>query len=177
MHWKVRLIKNELVLAGVQAFRSSLENGDDVQTALQNGTKAVAAGQLFKSLSKGFHDGGFTGEGNEYDVAGVVHKGEFVNTKQQTSKYNMKGWNANDFDTAIDTGYFRQFEDTNNQLSESMVVNKQVVLNNNNEELVKAINDLPSKMPTTDMSFYGKDLQQRIKTGSTTKTTTFRGVR
>jgi hypothetical protein len=169
-------IKNELVLAGVQAFRASLENGEDVQTALQNGTKAVAAGQLFKSLS-GFHDGGYTGDGNEYEVAGVAHKGEMYQTAKQTSKYNMKGWSANDFDSAIDTGYFRQFEDTNNQLSEQMTVNKQVVVNNNNEVLVKAINDLPKKMPQTDMSFYGKDLQQRTKTGSTTKTTTFRGVR
>jgi len=50
-------------------------------------------------------------------------------------------------------------------------------VNNNNDVLVKAINDLPKKMPTTDMSFYGNDLQQRTKTGSVTKTKTFRGVR
>ena len=56
-------VQNELVAAGVSAFRASLENGDDLQTALANGTKAVAAGQVFKSLSKGFHDGGYTGDG------------------------------------------------------------------------------------------------------------------
>lgn len=169
-------IKNDLVLAGVVAFRSSLENGDDVQTALQNGTKAVAAGQLFKTLS-GFHDGGYTGDGNEYAVAGVVHKGEHVITKAQTDKYGLKGLSANQLDTAIDNGYFRQFEDTNNQLSEQMTVNKQIVVNNNNDVLVSAINELPKKMPKTDMSFYGKDLQQRTKTGSITKTEIFRNVR
>ena len=73
-------IQNELVAAGVSAFRSSLEAGDDLQTALTNGTKAVAAGQLFKSLSKGFHDGGYTGDGGEYEIAGVAHKGEHVIT-------------------------------------------------------------------------------------------------
>jgi len=169
-------IKNDLVLAGVVAFRSSLENGDDVQTALQNGTKAVAAGQLFKTLS-GFHDGGYTGEGNEYDVAGVVHKGEHVITKAQTNKYGLKGLSATQLDNAIDTGYFRQFESTNNELSEQMQVNKQIVLNNNNDVVVSAINDLPKKMPKTDFSFYGKDLQQRTKTGNVSKTQTFRGVR
>jgi hypothetical protein len=32
-------------------------------------------------------------------------------------------------------------------------------------------------MPKTDFSFYGKDLQQRTKTGNVSKTKTYRGVR
>ena len=50
-------------------------------------------------------------------------------------------------------------------------------MNNNNKILVEAINELPKKMPKIDMSFFGKDLQQRVKEGNITKTTTFRGVR
>ncbi|GAF85710.1 unnamed protein product, partial [marine sediment metagenome] len=170
-------IENEAVLAGVVAFRSSLQNGDDLQTALSNGTKAVAGAKLFEIASKGFHDGGYTGEGSEYAVAGVVHKGEHVITKSQTDKYGLKGLSANQLDNAIDTGYFRQFENTNNELSTQMQVNKQIVVNNNNDVLVSAINELPKKMPKTDFSFYGKDLQQRTKTGNVSKTETFRGVR
>ena len=35
----------------------------------------------------GFEKGGYTGDGGKSDVAGVVHKGEFVFTKEKTSKY------------------------------------------------------------------------------------------
>ena len=171
-------IENELLLAGVQAFRSSIERGDETQVALQEGVKAVAAAQVFKSLAKGgFHDGGYTGDGNEYDVAGVVHKGEFVMTKNQTSKYGFNGSSANDFDNAVRTGYFNQFSEIDGRINKETNLSKQLIVNNNNKILVDAINELPKKMPKTDMSFYGKDLQQRVKEGNITKTTTFRGVR
>lgn len=35
----------------------------------------------------GFAEGGYTGDGDKYDKAGVVHKGEFVFTKETTAKY------------------------------------------------------------------------------------------
>jgi hypothetical protein len=163
-------IENQLLLAGVQAFRSSIEQGKTVEEATLDGTKAVAAAQVFKSLSKGFHDGGYTGDGNEYDTAGVVHKGEFVNTKKQTSNYGMKGWKATDFDDAVSTGYFRQFEDVNNKIYDETNYNKQIIINNNNDKIVEAIKNIPS----IDMSFVGKDLQQRVKEGNLIKTTKYK---
>lgn len=36
---------------------------------------------------EGFAEGGYTGDGDKYDTAGVVHKGEFVFNKEMTSKY------------------------------------------------------------------------------------------
>ena len=57
----------------------------------------------------GFHDGGYTGDGNEYAAAGIVHKGEHVITKEQTGKYNLRHLSADDFDKAVETGYFTQF--------------------------------------------------------------------
>ncbi len=163
-------IENQLLLAGVQAFRSSIEQGKTVEEATLDGTKAVAAAQVFKSLSKGFHDGGYTGDGNEYDTAGVVHKGEFVNTKKQTSNYGMKGWKATDFDDAVSTGYFRQFEDVNNKIYDETNYNKQIIINNNNDKIVEAIKNIPQ----IDMSFVGKDLQQRVKEGNLIKTTKYK---
>ena len=171
-------IENELLLAGVQAFRASIERGDETQVALQEGTKAVAAAQVFKSLAKeGFHDGGYTGDGNEYDVAGVVHKGEFVMTKNQTSKYGFNGSNAKDFDNAVSTGYFNQFSEVDDRINKETNLSKQLIVNNNNKILVEAINNLPKKMPKTDMSFFGNDLQQRVKEGNRIKKTIFKGVR
>ena len=37
----------------------------------------------------GFSDGGYTGDGGKYDAAGVVHKGEFVMTKEATSRIGV----------------------------------------------------------------------------------------
>lgn len=37
--------------------------------------------------TQGFAEGGYTGHGNKFEVAGTVHKGEFVFTKEQTAKY------------------------------------------------------------------------------------------
>lgn len=37
------------------------------------------------SLPKGFAHGGYTGDGGKYDPAGIVHKGEYVFTKEQTA--------------------------------------------------------------------------------------------
>ncbi len=169
-------IQNELLLAGVQAFRSSLERGDTAQEALTEGTKAVAAAQVFKSLSRGFHDGGYTGDGGEWDEAGVVHKGEFVNTKRQTAKYGMKGWSANDFDNAVDNGYFNQFTRTNNDFSEQMNFKSNVVVNNDNTNVVEAIKELPNRMPTETLKPLAGHLQHEQKIANITRRTTFKNT-
>jgi len=160
-------------LVGVVAFRASLENGDDLQTALSNGGKAVAAAKVFEVAATGFHDGGYTGDGNEYDAAGIVHKGEFVNTKQQTTKYNMRGWSAKDFDNAVDNGYFNQFADVNNATAEQLNVNKQIVVNNNNKEVVDKIEWLASQFPKEQLKEVGGVIQHTVTQGQTTKTTKF----
>ena len=49
---------------------------------------AIAAGfAAVKALSsEGFAEGGYTGDGGKYEPAGVVHRGEYVITKEQTAK-------------------------------------------------------------------------------------------
>jgi len=37
----------------------------------------------------GYDDGRFTGDGGKYDPAGIVHKGEFVFTKEATSRIGV----------------------------------------------------------------------------------------
>ena len=170
-------IENQLLLAGVQAFRSSIEQGKTVEEATLDGTKAVAAAQVFKSLSKGFHDGGYTGDGNEYNVAGVVHKGEHVITKSQTNKYGLKGLTANDLDKAIETGYFNQFADTNNTTADNLNINKNIIVNNDNKEIVSKLDQLINAMPQEQLKEVGGLIQHVSKVGQIKKTTTFRSVR
>lgn len=47
----------------------------------------VAAKAQAKAAAGSFAEGGFTGEGGKYQPAGIVHKGEFVFTKEKTRKY------------------------------------------------------------------------------------------
>ena len=42
------------------------------------------------SLMSGFSSGGYTGDGGKYDPAGIVHKGEFVFTKEATQRIGAK---------------------------------------------------------------------------------------
>jgi len=167
-------IKNELVAAGVTAFRTSLENGDDLQTALGNGTKAVAAGQVFKALSSGFHDGGYTGDGNEYDVAGLVHKGEHVITKAQTNKYGLKGLTASTFDKAIESGHFNQFAEVNNTTAESLNVKPNIIVNNDNTVIANKLDELMNKIPKEQLKEVGGVIKHIATQGQTTTTTNYK---
>ena len=56
--------------------------------------KAAAITAILKAIVaaaragvQGFADGGYTGNGGKYETAGVVHKGEFVINKENTSKF------------------------------------------------------------------------------------------
>ena len=44
---------------------------------------------LWKGGFAGYAGGGFTGEGNKYDIAGPVHKGEFVFNKEATKRIGV----------------------------------------------------------------------------------------
>lgn len=70
-------------------------------TAL-SGNGALGLSASYTSYLKGGYDGGgFTGDGGKYDPAGIVHKGEFVFTKEATSRIGkdnlaklMKGYSS-----------------------------------------------------------------------------------
>lgn len=51
------------------------------------GGKTFTLGSLFGG---GYANGGYTGDGGKYDPAGVVHKGEFVFTKEATQRIGAK---------------------------------------------------------------------------------------
>lgn len=64
------------------------------------GAFAYTKAKAFEAVNDGgsFADGGYTGDGGKYEEAGIVHKGEFVNTKETTKKYRnlLEGLHAND---------------------------------------------------------------------------------
>uniref|UniRef100_UPI001B354965 phage tail tape measure protein n=1 Tax=Escherichia coli TaxID=562 RepID=UPI001B354965 len=66
-----------------------------IQSAMgwvSGGAKTSSAGQSFAVPSyrpQGFDVGGFTGLGGKYEPAGIVHRGEFVFTKESTSRIGV----------------------------------------------------------------------------------------
>ena len=161
-------------LAKVQAFFdlvAAFASSGDGQGAVGKAATTMAAAEV---ISEGFHDGGYTGDGNEYKEAGVVHKGEFVNTKAQTTEYGMKGWKAKDFDKAVSDGYFNQFADSNifaDQNAKFLSVQNNEVgydfknLENKLDSVINAVNN----SPTTDFEINGEYFIKRThRKGSTT---------
>lgn len=60
--------------------------------AIFNAISGMTGGKTFTmgSLLEGFSGGGYTGDGAKYDPAGIVHKGEFVFTKEATQRIGAK---------------------------------------------------------------------------------------
>ncbi|MER5153171.1 phage tail tape measure protein, partial [Providencia stuartii] len=94
---------SDFVLTGKANFadftRSFLEMTTKMlmQMAMLNAMKAAFGGQAdgwrgavgnFLGI-KGHATGGYTGDGGKYDPAGVVHKGEFVFTKEATQRLGI----------------------------------------------------------------------------------------
>ena len=116
-------INNLVIQAGVEAVTSALQDGKTPQEALRAGAAALTAATIIRASAaaqaQGFHDGGYvdgyTGGGGEWQpVKAILHGKEHVVTHDQTDKYNMRGWSANDLDTAIQNDYFSQFAISNN---------------------------------------------------------------
>lgn len=88
---------SEMALAAAQSIGAIVKaaaEGDPYTIALRVAA-AVAAivggiaaiSSAFSQAGSGFYTGGYTGDGGKYDVAGTVHKGEFVFDQDKTRKF------------------------------------------------------------------------------------------
>ena len=83
----------ELVINSVVAIsKAAAEGGAAAPFTIAATLIALAAGLVAakaqaQAAAGGFASGGYTGDGGKYEPAGIVHKGEFVMTKEQTSKF------------------------------------------------------------------------------------------
>lgn len=80
-------------ISGLYSSLSGLPFG--IGVALATALSGVLVGSFVASKvtaanAAGFADGGYTGEGGKYEVAGPVHKGEYVFDQGLTNKLNLK---------------------------------------------------------------------------------------
>ncbi|HFG7461904.1 TPA: phage tail tape measure protein, partial [Acinetobacter baumannii] len=70
---------------------SSLSNSKVLNSNVSNSTVQNAEKELLKEVSifkdNGFADGGYTGKGKKYEIAGAVHKGEIVWSQDDIKKW------------------------------------------------------------------------------------------
>jgi hypothetical protein len=53
----------------------------------------------------GFADGGYTGNGQKYEAAGTVHRGEWIIPKEKTRELGLEGVAVSDFDDVLAANY------------------------------------------------------------------------
>ena len=77
--------------SAIAIAKAAAEGGAAAPVTIAATLLALAAGfvsaRAQAQAAGGFEKGGYTGDGGKSDVAGVVHKGEFVFTKEKTSKH------------------------------------------------------------------------------------------
>ncbi len=79
-------------ISGLYSSLAGLPAG--IGVALATALAAVMVGSFIASKASaanaaGFAEGGYTGDGAKYDVAGDVHKGEYVLTAEKTKEYGL----------------------------------------------------------------------------------------
>jgi hypothetical protein len=100
--------------------------------------------QQIKAQQEGFADGGYTGDGGKYDEAGIVHKGEFVTTKEKTAKNRalLEGLHT-DNPVLIQKGIFELLKNTGVNLpAADNISNKRALINeqSHNRAMAGAVN-------------------------------------
>lgn len=63
--------------------------GNSIKSAFTFGGSEQISKTAHMAAMTGFSSGGFTGSGGKYDPAGIVHKGEYVMTKEATSRLGV----------------------------------------------------------------------------------------
>ncbi|HBA7189057.1 TPA: phage tail tape measure protein, partial [Escherichia coli] len=98
------------------------------------GGASASAGTAIQAAAANFHfaTGGFTGTGGKYEPAGIVHRGEFVFTKEATSRIGvgnlyrlMRGYATGGY-----VGTPGSMADSRSQASGTFEQNNHVVINN-----------------------------------------------
>lgn len=85
----VRMSLRQAVLGPIaQLLGSFAGRGIGGATTVGNGTLVGGEGAVAYPV-RPYADGGYTGQGNKYDVAGIVHRGEYVLNKEATQRLGV----------------------------------------------------------------------------------------
>lgn len=96
------LINLQKELSGIAASNSGLGPFAPAVIAVQQGAAiARAAASVAAISSQSFATGGYTGDGGKYEPAGIVHRGEYVVSKEKVSQFGGPGAVSRIFDQRL----------------------------------------------------------------------------
>ena len=98
------LINLQREISAIRAANADKENAQALNSSQTIAATTAALAGVASILATGFAEGGYTGDGDKHDVAGTVHKGEFVIDKETTTKAGLKGATMKDFNERFDYG-------------------------------------------------------------------------
>lgn len=143
----VEIINKLLIAQAVQAamgwISSSFSAGSGTATAASNSSFSSGA---YNGLS--FDSGGYTGEGDKFAPAGIVHRGEFVMTKEATSRIgvdNLYSMMRGYADGGLVGGNSGMFGLSGGQSNSTVVQTSVVVQTGNNQQQTSGNSDAIGK--------------------------------
>ena len=102
---------------------------------------------LLTALSAGFEEGGFTGEGGKSDIAGHVHKGEYVVTAADTKRFNLVGKSGDEFGEAVSDYFAPQSPIQQNPYKAQKEAFKQdVKVKTNDNQVIKELQSIKNQL-------------------------------
>jgi len=132
-----RLERAQKAKALYAAYTANVASSKDSAQALAKTLKDFA---ILEAISAGFAEGGYTGDGAKHDVAGMVHKGEFVIDKETTSKMGLQGYSMGDFNEKFIYSTPNKSDLLRGKKSE--LVKEVPIISLNNDVLVNEIREL-----------------------------------
>ncbi|EEZ0891313.1 phage tail tape measure protein [Escherichia coli] len=129
--------------------------GSAIGGAFAGGGAHVSTGTAISSAAANFHfaTGGFTGTGGKYEPAGIVHRGEFVFTKEATSRIGvgnlyrlMRGYAEGGYvGGAGSPAQMRRAEGINFNQNNHVVIQNDGINGQAGPQLMKAVYDMARK--------------------------------
>jgi len=133
-------------ISGLYSSLSGLPFG--IGVALATALSAVMIGAFIASKSSaanaaGFAEGGYTGDGRKYDVAGDVHKGEYVLTAEKTKEYGLNNVPIGNIDDALGSHFSDSMPNTIQLGAKNKVIKRSAESSEKTKEerMIKAYSD------------------------------------
>ncbi|UIW10294.1 tail length tape measure protein [Flyfo siphovirus Tbat2_3] len=145
---------------------------------------AVSASSALMTSGAGFSSGGYTGPGGKYDIAGTVHKGEYVFDKASTNRIGVSQLEALRNGKPLDAtlgrpGFGTGVQSVDNSQQRSSTINTSItqningsgltaeqlsgVLDSNNKQLIKQIDNKYAKEVANPQGAFGNALKNTYR--------------
>ena len=165
-------VKSQIAAVVIDSVLGAIERGEDPTSALGKATFIKSA--LLALVNSGFHSGGYTGDGEKMQPAGIVHKGEFVIDKQKTAELGLRNKSMKDFNYMVENDMLSRDKNISDNVELNML-NRQVQVVKQDIDYDQMGQSIAKHMPKEQLKHVGELLAHEISTGNKKEITIFKG--